>query len=231
MVLVPKFWSGFDLGGISLHLSGKGKWTRSWGEDPQPDRVVGAEQVHGDQVAVVDEGNLGKVAAGCDGLLTLKPNLWLGVRVADCLPLFLLSNEGKMVGIAHLGWRGLLKELVPHFVRTALSLGDFSPQDLLFIIGPSIGPCCYQVGEELAQKFQLKFGNRPGLVMRMTPQASHPYLDLRFACLLALEAAGINHEQVWAPITCTACQPQFYSYRSSGGKLEGGNWCLIGLTR
>ncbi len=118
-------------------------------------QVVSPYQVHGAHVRPVGREHGGTVQNGTDGLLTTTPGLMLLFRFADCVPLLLWDPVHRAVGLVHAGWRGvaggIVRAAVDAFVRHAGS----RPEDLWAGIGPAIGPCCYQVGPEVAQAVSL----------------------------------------------------------------------------
>ena len=165
-------------------------------------------QVHGARV-VADQAP----AAPCqeaDGVVSTTPGMAACVAVADCVPILLARPDGSAVAALHAGWRGTLARIAAEGVK-ALSRGE-ADEPPLAVIGPSIGPCCYQVSEDLAERFTEAFG--PRAVWR---GASGPRLDLWFANERALRDAGVV--RVARLGRCTACEPRlFYSHRRDGGR-------------
>ncbi len=166
----------------------------------EPDLLHYGRQVHG---AVVRRA-AGRGEPG-DGVWTDTPGEPLLVFTADCLPVALVRAAGAPPAVAalHVGWRGLLAGIVPAAVE---ALGGGRP--LAAAVGPGIGPCCYEVGEEVAAPFRERFG---------ADVASDGRLDL-WACVeRALSAAGVA--DVHRTDLCTACNPElFFSHRRDGGR-------------
>jgi purine-nucleoside/S-methyl-5'-thioadenosine phosphorylase / adenosine deaminase len=139
-----------------------------------------------------------------DGLWTDEPGLPILAMSADCLPI-VLARAGASepaVAVLHAGWRGLLEGIVEAGAHT---LGDGS---LTAAIGPGIGPCCYEVGEEVAAPFGERFGDDVVRERR---------LDLWTSAERALRAAGV--ERVDRFDRCTACEPEtFFSHRRDAGR-------------
>ena len=141
-----------------------------------------------------------------DGLWTDEPDLPLLALTADCLPIALARVEGEApaVAVLHAGWRGLLGGIVAEGVR---ALGG----RLHAAIGPAIGPCCYEVGPEVATPFAAAFG--PEVVRGRK-------LDLWSAAERALSEAGV--ETVERVDLCTCCNPElFFSHRRTGEPRGG----------
>jgi hypothetical protein len=139
-----------------------------------------------------------------DGLWTDEPGLPILALSADCLPIVVARANAPepAVAVLHVGWRGLLAGIVE---SGAQALGDC---ELTAAIGPGIGPCCYEVGEEVAAPFRERFGHD-------VVHAGH--LDLWTSAERALRTAGI--ERVDRFDRCTACEPEtFFSHRRDAGR-------------
>ena len=158
-------------------------------------------QVHSDRVVRAAPAQRGERA---DGLWTDEPGLPILAMSADCLPIAVTRvNAGRpAVAVLHAGWRGLLAGIVAAGVH-ALGGGD-----LTAAIGPAIGPCCYEVGEEVAGPFRARFGDD---VVR------DARLDLWTSAERALRAAGVEHVHRFD--RCTSCEPEtFFSHRRDAGR-------------
>jgi len=168
-----------------------------------PDRVLIGRQVHGAGVIRHDRppepGAYANPAPGvpeADGQATPLPKMAPLVFVADCLPVALAGPGG--VAMIHCGWRGLAAGIVDRGVHEVEAVAA--------AVGPGIGPCCYQVGDDVLAAFE-----RLGLDV-----ARGRMLDLRRAARLLLERAGVGSVQVSEE--CTRCQPElFFSHRRDGG--------------
>jgi len=136
-----------------------------------------------------------------DGLWTDEPGLPILAMSADCLPIVLARIGKPGVAVLHAGWRGLLAGIAA--AGTAALGGD----DLVAAVGPAIGPCCYEVGEEVAAPFRERFGD---------DVVQESRLDLWTSAERALRAAGV--ERVDRFDRCTACEPEsFFSHRRDAG--------------
>ncbi len=193
--------------------------------------LVGAEQVHGSEVAVVTSETVRAAAevdgplrlARMDGLLTDQRGVVLVIYVADCLAIYLYHRAGPAVGLAHAGWRGLAAGMAGEFARRALEVCGGSPEDLDLILSPGIGPCCFEVGQEVAAAFE----EVPGAVDR---SRELPHVDLRRVALAQLESVGVPRGQVEMWDECTRCnRATFASYRAEGAEC-GTNLALVGLS-
>jgi len=172
-----------------------------------PDGATMAWQRHGRTVTRAQPRGIvtpGTVYDHCDGLWSDEPGRAMLLLTADCLPIAIARSDGARpaVEILHAGWRGLLAGIVGAGVR---ALGS---RRLAAAIGPSIGPCCYDVGEEVAAPFREAFGED---VVR------DGKLDLWTSAERALRAAGL--ERVERADLCTSCHgDRFFSHRRDHGR-------------
>jgi YfiH family protein len=164
-----------------------------------PELLWFGRQVHGPLVRRAEaRGKLG------DGVWTDEPGKPLLVFTADCLPVALARTNGSRPAVAalHVGWRGLLGGIVE------AATGQLGRSELAAVIGPGIGPCCYEVGEAVAEPFRKLYGAR---IVRGGK------LDLWGATEQALRSAGV--EAVTRVDLCTACNSDlFFSHRRDGGQ-------------
>jgi polyphenol oxidase len=153
--------------------------------------------------AIVRRGTAGERGEPGDGLWTDEPGVPLLALTADCLSIALARTNGERpaVAVLHAGWRGLLAGIAAAGVNT---LGG----GVRAAIGPGIGPCCYEVGEEVAAPYRARFGADVVTAER--------HLDLWAAAERALQEAGV--ERIERIDLCTACNPElFFSHRRDDG--------------
>jgi YfiH family protein len=171
-----------------------------------------------------------------DGSATNAPGVLLAVQTADCVPILLVDPKRRAVAGVHAGWRGTLARITQKAVgRMQFEFGS-NPSDLLAAIGPSIGPCCYEVGAEFVSKFTAQFadaadyfdearsGEEPNPLqwMNMMPPGHQPppknvHLDLRKANRSQLLAAGLPAQNIFTSDLCTSCRTDLlFSYRKEG---------------
>lgn len=151
--------------------------------------VVQAHQVHADAVLVVRPGipaHAGPSQTRADALATADPARLLAVRVADCAPVLLASADGRCVAAVHAGWRGVLAGVVPRGVNALRNLGATR---LVAAIGPCLSADAFEVGEEVAARFDDAFGAGSPVVVRGRDK---PHLDLKRALATQLRAAGVG---------------------------------------
>jgi YfiH family protein len=176
--------------------------------DADPDGATMAWQRHGGTVTRAQPRGIitpGTVYDHCDGLWSDAPGRAMLLLTADCMPIAVARSDGlrPAVEILHAGWRGLLAGIVAAGVRA------IGARKLVAVIGPSIGPCCYEVGEEVAAPFRQAFGDD------VVHEGSR--LDLWTAAERALRAAGVEHVERFD--LCTACNgDRFFSHRRDHGR-------------
>jgi YfiH family protein len=161
----------------------------------------GQRQVHGDRVLPAGEAD----GAEADGLLWLRGDPVdpvPGVRTADCVPILLAARSGRAAAAVHAGWRGTAAGIAGRAVA-ALAAAGVGAADLVAAVGPAIGPCCYEVGDEV--------------VRALGAPAGGPTVDLRALNRALLEAAGVPRSAIHLAPWCTRCRPDlFFSHRRDG---------------
>jgi YfiH family protein len=181
------------------------------------DSLVTMKQTHSDRVVRVSEPG----EAPADACFTLKKGLALSVRVADCVPIFVWGINTPLVGVIHAGRRGTLLKIALRFVEKVENDIDVPPHRLRYSLGPSIGKCCYKVGEEVLNEFREAWPEANRFFSR---KKEGFYLDLRAANRFLLSSVGAV-EGASLDI-CTRCNSKrFYSHRREHG--AGRNWGII----
>lgn len=180
-------------------------------------RIVTMKQVHGDQVLEVTDKKI-KEAGECDGMVTAEPGIFLGVLSADCVPILFVAPEHRRVAAVHAGWRGTLAGIAAKTVRQFKQNHGISAGAIEAAIGPAIGRCCYEVGDDdVAQPMRERWG---AAAEACTDRAgARPHLDLRALNRAIIEQAGIPASQIYEVGGCTSCGgDDFYSYRRARGE-------------
>ncbi|WP_292660420.1 peptidoglycan editing factor PgeF [Nitratifractor sp.] len=179
-------------------------------------RFVSVMQVHGDGIHRIDEAwEIGwrslEDAPRADALLTDRPGVVLTILTADCVPILLADPRRRVVGAVHAGWRGTAAGIVAKTVAAMCEGYGCDPREIYAAIGPSIGGCCYEVGEEVAEAF----GGTEGALLRSDGRW---HLDLKEANRLQLLASGVTAGRIECSPVCTACERErFFSYRAEEG--------------
>jgi len=173
-----------------------------------------ARQVHGaDLVVATRAGLLGQA----DVLMTERPGLPLAISTADCLPIVVYDPRSRRLVVAHAGWRGTVKAVARVAVEALVRAGG-RPEAFVAAIGPSIGPCCYEVDVPVIERLQAAFpAPWPAWVTATGP--GKWMLDLWQANEDQLIAAGLSDAQIDNLALCTACREDlFFSYRRGRGE-------------
>ena len=193
-------------------------------------RLVCAEQVHGSRVAVVTSGDAGRGACsladalpGADALVTRAAGLPLALFFADCAPVFVVDPVSRTVAVAHAGWRGLVGGVLENTLAVLVNEFGARPEDLLAAIAPCIGACCFEVGLEVAARFD------PADV-RPSGENGKAFVDLAGAAVRRLHGAGLLVQNVDVANECTTCRPdRWFSHRRDGGGKTGRMGAFIAL--
>lgn len=218
-------------GGVSTGLRSSLNLGARWGDDKEkveenrrllaahagyaPDQLQIMRHVHGTSVwkvgePIPDPGEF-------DGLVCDRVGPVLGAFAADCIPLLFADPDARVIGSAHAGWRGTVGGVAANVVTRMVELGA-DPAHIRVALGPSIGPCCFEVGDEVIDQFRETFGELPAMVV---PGPLKQHIDLRVATRAVLERAGVLEHHIDDRPPCTKCEPdRFFSYRRDG--REGG---------
>jgi YfiH family protein len=181
------------------------------------DRLRLAHQVHGDDFYILEKtGDLSPgMALECDGFMTDRPGVALCVKTADCVPVLLVDGKKKVVAAVHAGWRGTSLGIAGKAVRLFQERFSSQPEDLWAAIGPSIGPCCYEVDEKVHRTFSVRGTGKDSLLP--AARKERWMLDLILANRRQLEEAGVPGAQISAAGLCTSCRRDtFFSHRGEG---------------
>jgi YfiH family protein len=194
------------------------------GEDGWP--VLTVRQVHGTRVARVSAGaNWEPVEA--DGLMTAEAGVLLGAQAADCVPILLVDTRLRVVAALHAGWRGTVAGMAGVGVARMREEFGSRVEDLVAAVGPSIGVCCYEVGDEVRGEFARAFGDAEGLFVGR-------HLDLWEANRRVLVGAGLRADAVSVVGECTGClrsgdgRRKYFSHRTEKG-FTGRAMGLVGV--
>ena len=180
--------------------------------------VVRVRQVHGCAILMVREGDEVPSGVEADAIVSTDPHRVVLVRVADCVPLLFADRQGRAVAAVHAGWRGTAAGMAGCVVEAFAALG-VAPADLIVAIGPSIGPCCYQVDDAVREALG---AHGHAAAAWFTADADAPgrwRLDLWTANRAQLEAHGVPASSIHVAQACTADDPgAWYSHRTQGAE-------------
>lgn len=233
------------LAALGLESRSQARISQGPGQRPRPiypaSPLVAGEQVHGDKIAVVTEADRGREWAPwapaitrTDGLITRARGGPEGVVLiayfADCVPVYLVDPVERAIGLVHAGWRGTALRIVQKGVRAMKDAFGTDPKNVYAGIGPSIGPCCYHVGRdvawEVAKTVDAPCAGRGGggcgeddadNAASQMGGGERWHLDLWEANRLQLLAAGVPAANIFVAGICTCCHRDvFFSYRGNG---------------
>jgi polyphenol oxidase len=189
------------------------------------DAMTVAQLVQGTHIEVVTGSSRGLDAAAraqrfvdTDGLITNLPDVPLFIFIADCAALSFFDPVRRVVGLGHAGWRGTVGGMARKMVEAMNAAFDCNPADLLVGISPSIGPCCYQVRDDVVAAFHKAYPDRADTFFVQQPDGSI-HLDMWTALTYQLQSSGIREEHIEPASICTACHTDvFFSNRAEEGK-------------
>ncbi len=160
-----------------------------------------------------------------DASVTGQPGALLAIETADCLPVLIVDPIRRQAAAAHSGWRGTVARVAQSAVRAMMDAGS-NASDLLVALGPSIGPCCYEVGPEVEAAFGLR-----GAGFFAAGAADRKHLDVTAANLAQLAEVGIDPARIDRVRHCTKCREDlFFSYRRDGAHA-GRMISVVGFSR
>jgi YfiH family protein len=176
-----------------------------------PDNLVMVKQVHGSTIVAAERPDPELSEMPADGLVSKTAGLVLGIRTADCVPVFFWDPVQKVAGIAHGGWKGVKDGIVNQMLKIFEKKGGTKMTDLRVAIGPSIRKCCYEVGSEFLGYF-------PGFY---SGKGAKGHLDLVGVIKSRLLKRGIPESHLYDTGLCTVCEnKKFFSYRMENQTQE-----------
>ena len=184
-----------------------------------PDHLLLLRQVHGRGVVVADASRTtGWTRPEADAVVSDDPASALVVRVADCAPILLADRRQRVVAAVHAGWRSTMQRIVGAAVESMRGQFGSHPSDLLAAMGPSLGACCGEMGEEVVEAFRAA-GHSEANIERWFERAAgqRPHFDLWRANRDQLAEAGVPAVQTFSADLCTRTYAdRFHSYRAKG---------------
>jgi len=182
---------------------------------PEPERVVRPRQQHGSEIAYADPRGAAR-PGDADAIVSRVPGLCVAVVTADCVPILLADETGLAVAAVHAGWRGLAQGVIPRAVA-ALRRQLTPAAALRAVLGPCIGPCCYEIDEPVIRALEPRFSAELGRALRGRGKG-RALLDLSALARIDLMRAALAADAIGGfPAACTRCDSErFHSYRRDG---------------
>ena len=179
------------------------------------ERLVHMQQIHSDKIVVVAPTihNFANPPE-CDALITNQTNIPLMVMTADCTPVLFYDHVKQVIAVAHAGRAGAIKGIVPKTIQKMCNEFGCHIQNITVVLGPSIGACCYEVGEKIAKEVI-----QSGYDLAVVFENEKYSLDVNSIINHQLKNLGIDTKQIEDLSICNACQNEtYFSYRADKQK-------------
>ena len=223
------------LGGVSTGSCATMNISTTRGDDPEavaenrrrigaaigvrPEDMTYTHQTHTTNVAVVRAEDRGRRFLETDGMVTNVPGICLVTFYADCVPLFLVDPVKKAIGLSHSGWRGTVGKMGKVTVQAMMRQYGSRPEDIVAAIGPSICQDCYEVSEDVIDRFRDSFNEAVWPKLFYRKENGKYQLDLWRANEEVFLETGIRRENLAVTNLCTHCnQEVLFSHRATGEK-------------
>lgn len=186
------------------------------------ENTVITSQIHGDYIKCVQKINEFTCYENTDGLITNEPGIMLATFHADCLAVYMIDIKKKVIGLAHAGWRGTVQCIAEKLAQKFITEYCSSKGDIICALGPGIGGCCFEVSDEVLEKFYKL--NIPRTYVHQKNKINLAEVNKQL-----LIQFGLNPENIIKSDICTMCNwDMLYSYRATQGKT-GRNCAFICL--
>ena len=180
------------------------------------ERLILPRQVHGTEIAEVTDNNLSDKFDGIDALITTLPGTCIGVSTADCVPILIYDTRTRAIAAAHAGWRGTVNRIGRMTIEAMIKRYGSRAEDMKIVIGPSIGPESFEVGDEVYDAFNEAHFPMDQIAFK---QNGKWHIDLWQANALDLQQIGVPKENIQIAGICTYQQyDRFFSARRLGIK-------------
>ncbi len=173
----------------------------------QEGRIISARTVHGSDAALVSCKDGGRWIENFDALITRDSGIALVVTVADCMPVYFFCPRSASIGIAHAGWQGLLRGILPNTIRQMRTNFEADPESMLVRIGPHLKSCHFEIQDDLESSFA-------GYSHAMVRRGNRSFLRMATVALKQLSGSGIPAANIQISRDCTYCgDERYFSYR------------------
>ena len=182
-------------------------------------RFLVVNQVHGEKILTIDRplaDLLVPEPPQFDAIITDQPGVAIGIKTADCVPIFFVDKVKRIIAVAHAGWRGTALSIAAKVVEALIAKFACRAEDIIAAIGPAIGPCCYQVDEPVFNAMRGHKGRES--FFPPAPEEKRWMLDLSLANKIQIMGMGVLDRNIYTARCCTSCNRDiFYSHRGEGG--------------
>ncbi|NIP31458.1 MAG: peptidoglycan editing factor PgeF [Candidatus Dadabacteria bacterium] len=186
--------------------------------------ILTLNQIHSDNVILLDDSKADFKNIKGDSIVTKQKNIGIGIFTADCVPILIYEANHEYISVIHAGWRGSFSEITIKTLKKMNNLLDSDKKDYFAVIGPAIGRCCYEVGNDVASLFLSRF-NYSNKFLKKSGNGKY-LLDLVKFNELQLRSLGVTRIEILD--NCTKCNDFMPSYRRDG-KYAGRMLSFIGL--
>jgi polyphenol oxidase len=190
-------------------------------------RFTFADQTHSGNVTIVSADMKGRGSqersdsiADTDALITNEPGICLVAMMADCVPLLLFDPVKNVIGVVHAGWRGIIRKVAKNAIARMKKEFGSKASNILVGIGPSIGPCCYEIGEDVEIAIKETFDKTNQLLLKK-PKKDKKHLDIWKANIDQLVCSGVPLENIETSNICTSCESDTYYSSRKGIGITG----------
>lgn len=201
--------------------------------DFRPEQMVFAEQIHGNYMEYIDPSKRGRgvfskesALQNCDGMFTHHSNICLVAQAADCVPILFYDTVQNAIACAHSGWRGTIAKIGQKAVEALICNYGSNPDNIVVGVGPSIGPCCLEVGPEVAEMVEQAFGSNNKLIRRVEKYAN-PIFDIWAAVHQTLIESGIEPQNIEMAMMCSKCNNQILFSSRAGDRGRYGAFIML----
>lgn len=185
--------------------------------------LITARQTHSDKITMIeDKVSAMKEEPLSDALISDRPDIFVGIKTADCLPVLIGDPKTGFFAAIHAGWRGTLQRIVEKTVNKMVSEQKINASNCLAALGPAACGKCYEVGKDVADSFKQEF---PGAdqFLSLNPRSGKFHLDSQGANRLQLISCGLQEGRIFSAPRCTMEENDlFFSFRKEGQPVAGG---------
>ena len=182
------------------------------------ENMVYMRQIHSNHVEIIDNSFINEIK-DCDGVVTNRRKIALMVMAADCAPVLMFDEKNSVISAIHSGRVGTYKNIVKKCIEKMEDSFNSNPKDIVVEVGPSIGVCCYEIGGDLACKYNKEY---------IRVKKDKYFLDLKLMIKDELLECGIREEKLKISSICTCCDESYFSYRRDG---KTGRFCGVIMLR
>jgi polyphenol oxidase len=196
-------------------IENRRRFRKAIGAETAP--LIPARQTHSTERCLIESAEEGRgPQTECDAVLTRMRGILLGVQTADCLPILIGDPKSGAMAAIHAGWRGTAGRIVERTIADMTLLQGVNPRDCIAALGPTACVECYEVGEDVIERYKKEFGYWRKLLVNFKENGK-AHLDIRAANVQQLNFCGFSEDRIHVADYCTMHQNElFFSYRKEG---------------